>query len=276
MLPGEIVAMAHDSGRPPVQQLECPDVEFRASPEALSACRSRNADRRYNRHTMNNADLGVIFDMDGVLVDSYEPHFESWRSTVGRLGLEMTDRQFASTFGRTSREIINQLWGERHFTTEEMQRIDHDKESAYREILARRFPAMDGAAELLADLHASGFRLAIGSSGPPENVALVIRELQLEGRIEATVTGKDVTRGKPDPQVFLAAAGKLGLEPKLCLVIEDAPVGITAAHAAGMKCIGLNSTGHTREQLSAADLVVDSLRELSAARIASLIAGVTN
>ncbi len=134
---------------------------------------------------------------------------------------------------------------------------------------------MDGAAELIRHLAGAGYRLAIGSSGPPENVALVIDRLGVEGVLQARVTGRDVSRGKPDPEVFLKAAARLELAPSQCAVVEDAPVGITAANAAGMASIALLSTGHTRESVTHARLVVTSLRELSAETIGRLIEGRT-
>ena len=207
--------------------------------------------------------LGVIFDMDGVLVDSYEPHFESWRNVARERGVEISPAQFATLFGRTSREIIAELWGGSRFTAAEMHDIDQHKEAEYRELVAARFPAMDGAAELIRDLAAGGFGVAIGSSGPPENVALAVASLQVEELVSVRVTGRDVQRGKPDPQVFLLAAERLGIPPARCAVIEDAPVGIQAANRAGMASIGLASTGHTVESLQAARRVVGSLRELS-------------
>ena len=129
---------------------------------------------------------------------------------------------------------------------------------------------MPGGLELLAGLHAAGFRLALGSSAPPENVELVIERLELGRWLDAVVTGRDVTRGKPDPQVFLLAAERLGVPPARCVVIEDAPVGIAAARAAGMAAVALASTGRTRESLAAADLVIDRLDELSPERLRRL------
>jgi beta-phosphoglucomutase len=142
----------------------------------------------------------------------------------------------------------------------------------FRELLKQRFPLMEGAADLIAALHQAGFRLAVGSSGPPDNVHLVLDRLQRRACFHGIVTGVDVQRGKPDPQVFLIGAERAGVAPADCVVIEDAPVGVAAAHAAGMKCIALASTGRVRESLVAADLVVDSLRELGPERIARLLA----
>ena len=214
---------------------------------------------------------GVIFDMDGVLVDSYQAHWESWRLMAEEFGHSLTETQFQSTFGRTSREIIATHWGDGALSPDEIARFDQRKEHLYRELVEVDFPAMAGAAELIRDLSRAGFRLAIGSSGPPENVSMVIDRLGISGLMQGTVTGRDVSRGKPDPEVFLKAAAKLGLSPVDCAVVEDAPVGITAANAAGMVSIALVSTGHIAERVAHAKCVVHSLRELTAESIARLI-----
>ena len=215
----------------------------------------------------------VIFDVDGVLVDSYEAHYESWQLACRERGLEMTPDQFVATFGRTSREIIVDLWGDQYATAESVAQLDDRKEELFRELLKRNFPAMDGAAQLIVALSQAGFRLAVGSSGPPDNVNLVMDRLQCRPYFHGVVTGVDVQRGKPDPQVFLVGAERIGVAPPDCVVIEDAPGGVAAAHAAGMKCIAIASTGRVRDSLLAAELVVDSLRELDPARIARLLAG---
>lgn len=213
----------------------------------------------------------VIFDMDGVLVDSYQAHWQSWHFMADELGRGLTEEQFVTTFGRTSREIIAEHWGAGSLSDAEIAVFDQRKEALYREIVARDFPAMDGAVELLQNLHAAGFGLAVGSSGPPENVSLAIKRLGAEALFHQKVTGRDVRRGKPDPEVFLLAAQRLGVSPQHCAVVEDAPVGIAAANAAGMASIALLSTGHTRESVHAAKFIVTSLRELSPGRIRELI-----
>jgi beta-phosphoglucomutase len=213
--------------------------------------------------------LAVIFDMDGVLVDSYHAHFESWQKFYGELGVEYDEEKFAADFGRTSRDILRRTLGD-DLSDEQVVAWDTRKEALYRDILREHFPAMDGAIELIQALDAGGFKLAVGSSGPPENVALAIDQLAASEHFDATVTGADVTRGKPDPQVFLIAAEKLGVAPADCAVVEDAAHGITAAKRAGMIAIGLTGTLQ-RAELVEADAVVDSLRELSAERIRSLL-----
>jgi beta-phosphoglucomutase len=216
--------------------------------------------------------LAVVFDMDGVLADTYHAHYRSWLRMAEPAGLTFTEAEFAPTFGRTSRETIATFWGDGRFNAAEIAALDDQKEAAFREIIAVDFPAMPGARALLQSLRQAGFALAIGSSAPPANVEVVLAELGVRSLFGAIVTGSDVTRGKPDPQVFLLAAQRLGIAPARCVVVEDAPPGIAAAKAAGMAAIGLVSTGRARESLAAADLVVDALAELSPERIRALIA----
>ncbi|QDU95613.1 HAD family hydrolase [Lignipirellula cremea] len=212
----------------------------------------------------------VIFDVDGVLIDSYHAHFESWRIVAAEHGMVMTPEDFHATFGRTSRETVRAAWPERSFSDEQVRQLDEEKEAVYRKLLAENFPAMPGAVALIADLAATGVGLAVGSSGPPPNVRLTLDLLGCKEQFQVVVTGADVTRGKPDPEVFLTAAQRLGLSPADCLVIEDAAAGIKAAQSAGMKAVGLVSTGHTRQELAAADLLVDQLADLTVARLQQL------
>ena len=113
----------------------------------------------------------IIFDMDGVLVDSFDAHLESWRRPGREEGIEFTEDWFAATFGQTSREIIRRTWAEqgRHPDDEEIRRLDERKEALFREIVGGSFPGVDGARELVASLRKAGFVLAVGSSAPPEN-----------------------------------------------------------------------------------------------------------
>lgn len=215
-------------------------------------------------------ELGAIFDMDGVLVDSYRAHFVSWQQLADAHGLDFTEEQFASTFGKTSREIIRQFWSDR-VCEDDIPQWDSQKEAFYRDILRANFPEMDGASELIRLLRADGFALAIGSSGPSENVRAVLDCLPGGALFAAAVNGHDVTHGKPAPDVFLKAAEKLALPADRCVVIEDAPVGVEAAHRAGMVVAALTGTA-SREQLARADLVVDSLGELNGETLSRLIA----
>jgi len=215
--------------------------------------------------------LAVIFDADGVLVDSFEAHAESWQRLAEECGEGMTPEQFAATFGQASREIIRRFWSPAGLTDDRIRVLDERKEAIYRQIIADRFPTMPGALELIHDLQHSGFLIGVGTSGPPENLALMLRELKGENWCQASVSGADVKRGKPDPEVFLLCAERLGVPPRQCAVIEDAAPGIAAAKAAGMLAIGFCSHGHSHEELAAAYWIVDGLEELSAIKIAESI-----
>ena len=220
---------------------------------------------------MDNS-LAAIFDMDGVLVDTYHAHFRSWQEMAVSQGLRLSEEEFARTFGRTSREIIAHFWGKDRDDDAQIAALDRRKEGAFRRIIADDFPAMPGAVDLLHALYEAGFRLAVGSSGPPENVQFVVDKLGVGDLLAAIVTGEDVARGKPDPQVFLLAAERLHVVPARCAVIEDAPAGVAAADAAGMASVGLLSTGRTRTDLVAAGAIVRSLSEISPAMLRELIA----
>jgi beta-phosphoglucomutase len=203
----------------------------------------------------------VIFDVDGVLIDSYQAHFESWLRMFAEHGVSFTEEEFRKTFGRTSHDIIAALCGA-DLTNDEICAWDDRKEALYRDIIREDFPAIDGATELLDALHDAGFLLGVGSSGPPENIQLTLECLKRFQLFDAVVTRVDVTRGKPDPQVFQIAGERLGGEPSECVVVEDAPAGIEAANRAGMASVALTGTA-TRGELAHARLVVDSLRELT-------------
>ena len=213
--------------------------------------------------------LAVIFDVDGVLTDSYAPHFLSWQRMFGELDVTFTEEQFRGTFGRTNRDIFGELY-RGNLSEEQILAWGDRKEELYREIIAEKFAPIPGAVELIDALAAAGFKLGVGSSGPPENIRVTLEKLERTGQIQAVVTGADVQRGKPDPQVFLLAAARLGVPPAQCAVVEDAPQGVEAANRAGMTSIGLTGTT-TREALTHANLVIDQLAELSPERIAKLI-----
>jgi beta-phosphoglucomutase len=213
----------------------------------------------------------VIFDVDGVLVDSYQAHFASWKSLYHELGRDYTEAAFAADFGRTSRDILRRTLGDT-LSEERIRTLDERKEALYRDLLREQFPAMDGAIRLIDALVDDGFVLAVGSSAPLENIVLSLEKLGRTAAFSAIVTGADVTRGKPDPQVFQLAAERLGISPTRCAVIEDAVHGVEAARRAGMVSIGLTGTV-PRERLTAADLVVDHLDELSPNTIQELIDG---
>ncbi|MBV9125768.1 MAG: HAD family phosphatase [Planctomycetes bacterium] len=208
---------------------------------------------------------GVIWDLDGTLVDTAELHFQAWSALTGQLDRPFSRGEFAATFGQRNPEILAALFGQR-FTAQEVAELGDRKEEFYRAAAEKGVDLLPGGRTLLAGLKAAGFQQAIGSSAPRANIDLILRLTQTASFFDALVSEGDTQRGKPDPQVFLIAAHKLGLDPRRCVVIEDAPAGVQAAKAGGMKCIAVSFVGHhSHETLrkAGADRVVPSLEQVS-------------
>ena len=217
------------------------------------------------------AEFGVIFDMDGVLVNSYESHLKTWQECCRRHGRDCTEAEFLAGFGRTSREVIRDTWINPPDDAG-IAAFDEEKEQAWRELISQDFPHMPGADDLIRSLADAGIPMAIGSSGPPGNVAAVAAQLHSGHLIRTRITGADVIQGKPQPDVFLKAAAGLGLPPERCVVLEDAPVGLAAALAAGARCLGVVSRGRRWEQLEGAhDRVLNDLQEVTVARLRRIV-----
>jgi beta-phosphoglucomutase len=209
--------------------------------------------------------LAVIWDVDGTLVDTAELHFQAWDDMARAMGKPFSRADFAATFGRRNPEIIHQLFGHK-FSDQEIADLGERKEELYRAAAARGVELLPGARALLEGLHAAGVKQAIGSSAPRKNLDLILRLTRTERFFEAVVSSEDTQRGKPDPQVFLVAAQKLGVAPLRCLVFEDAVAGVQAAHVGGMKCIAVRFVAHHDEEAlrkAGADRVVDSLEQVS-------------
>ncbi len=215
---------------------------------------------------------GVIFDMDGVLVDSGEPHHESWQVLAQQYGIDVSAERFGKTFGRPSRDIIRIIWGE-DLSDEEIERIDAEKEAVYRDLVRDDVPLMPGCRDLLQRLSDAGYRLAVGTSGPEENLTLVLERGGIAPFFAATVNGFDVEHGKPAPDCFVLAAERLGISPQQCIVVEDAPVGVQAGVAAGAAVIALTGT-QPRDALQEAGAarIVDHLDEITVDMVAALLA----
>ncbi len=212
--------------------------------------------------------LGVIFDMDGVLVDTGWAHRQAWYDLAADEGLAMSDEFFRRTFGMQNAAILPLLVP--GISQPNMERLSDWKEQRYRDLVSARLELAPGAKALLADLKRHGFRLAIGSSAPPENLDVFWNRLALGEIFEARVTKEEVAESKPSPQTFLKAAGKLGLAPACCAVVEDAVQGVQAARAAGMPVVAVTTT-RDRRDLAQADRVVDGLSELKASDFRTLL-----
>jgi len=189
----------------------------------------------------------VIWDMDGVLIDSGPFHFQAWREIFAReRGIEFTCEVFQRTFGWRNPEMLRDALGP-DTSQAEIDFLAGVKEARYRDLVRANSARLllPGVIECLARLRQDGWRQAVASSAPAENVAVILETLPLRDYFGAVVTAEDVARGKPDPAPFLTAAQRLGVAPNRCVVVEDAPAGIEAARRAGMACIGLLTT-HAR------------------------------
>ncbi len=204
---------------------------------------------------------GVIFDLDGVIIDSSKPHEKSWELLALEENLILPSGHFKKSFGMKNEIIIPSVlkW------TNDQKKINllsFKKEILYREIIAEEgLKPLPGVLELLSSLKHFNIPCAIGSSTPSLNLEATMKLLNIEGYFTATVCGDEVENGKPDPEVFTLAAQRIGCKPENCIVIEDAPVGILAAHNGGMKVIAVATT-HPNYELKEADIVVSNLTDL--------------
>src|SRR5260370_28362924 len=192
---------------------------------------------------------GVIFDMDGVIVDSHPIHKKAWRRFLELQGKELddTDLDFIMD-GRKREEILRHFLGE--FSDDEVQNLGHQKDALFMEE-ATAMQMIEGLPEFLQQLALANIKLAVGSSGSDGRVNYILRLFGLRKCFQAVVTGDQVTAGKPDPAVFQLASEELGLPPSEILVFEDSVSGVKAAQAAGMKCIGIAANGLSPKLLDA-------------------------
>ena len=203
--------------------------------------------------------LGVLWDMDGVLVDTGELHYISWKATLDEAGIPFDRDVFRKTFGMNNAGILEYLLGKKPEKAL-LHKISDQKEVIFRESVPGNVRALPGVIAWLSRLHQAGAQMAVASSAPYANIEVLVAELQLEPYFNALVSGANLP-GKPDPATFFEAARQIGVDPSLCVVVEDAIAGVQGAINAGMKCIAVTNT-NSRQALAKADLIVDSLEEL--------------
>jgi len=198
----------------------------------------------------------VLWDLDGVLVDTARFHFQAWRQLFDELGRSFGEEDFRRTFGLRNDLIFRAELPDT--SAEEMERLSEHKEALFRRFAAGTVTPLPGALELVLRAGEGGRRMALVTSTPRANIDFVLGQTGLAEAFETIVAAEDVSRGKPDPEGYLLAAGRLGVPPERCLVIEDAPGGIEAGRRAGMHTLAVTTT-HSREELAAADTIVDGL-----------------
>lgn len=211
----------------------------------------------------------VLWDLDGTLADSKEYHWRSWVAAMEAEGHSITEKQFLASFGQRNDAILGEWLGPDP-NPSQVVRVGEAKEAIYRELVrAEGVEPLPGAAEWVRELHEEGWGQAIASSAPRANVEVMHQALGFAGLIDILVAAEDVSRGKPDPEVFLKAAEKLGVPPDRCVVVEDAEAGIEAAIRGGMRSVGVGDGA-----VGAADIAVASLADLPQGIFLRLIEGV--
>ena len=210
----------------------------------------------------------VIWDLDGVIADTGPFHLGAWQQLAEEMGLPLTAEDFRRVFGLRNRDIIRKVLAP-DISADRVEALAQRKEEIFRARVRGNIRPLPGVLPLLRSLKENGFSLALASSTVPQNIKMLLSALGIEQLFDCLVSGRDVSRGKPDPEGFLLAAERLGIEPRFCVIIEDAIDGVRAAKAAGMKCVAVANT-HPRESLAAADLTVDSLETVDSKDIQSL------
>jgi beta-phosphoglucomutase len=202
-----------------------------------------------------SAARAVLWDMDGTLIDSEEFHWIAWRDTMANEGIAITREQFLASFGLRNDSVLPR-WLGALATPERIEKIANAKEEMYRHLVrAEGISPLPGVASWLHRLHSQGWLQAIASSAPRANIEAVLEALAVAQFFQGIVAAEDVHRGKPDPEVYLTAAARLGASPDRCIVVEDAVAGIEGARNAGMRSIGVSPNG----KYLPADVVVRSL-----------------
>ncbi len=213
---------------------------------------------------MSNTIKAIIWDLDGVIIDSADEHRRAWQRLAREENIKLTDDDFWATFGKRNDDIFAILWGS--LTPEQAHELGNRKETYFRDLIRQSAAPLPGSMELMRSLHEAGYPQALASSAPIENIQLISEVLGLERYLTALVSGETVPLGKPAPDIFLKAAQALHIEPSYCLVIEDAVAGVEAAHAAGMRCIAV-AGNRDLPGLRKAELLVKTLLEVNVERV---------
>ncbi len=205
---------------------------------------------------------GLIFDMDGTIVDSMPVHLQAWMQFLSAKGINLTPEEFETKNRGTITEIITAIFGT-HLTPDRRDALGEEKEALFRSMYRGRVEPVSGFPDFLRQAHAAGLKIALASMANRKNIDMVLDELGLGPCFHAIVSGDDVMRGKPDPEVFQQALRQLDLHPHEAVVFEDARSGIDAAAVAGIRVIGL-ATMHRVHELTGwgAEKVISTYREL--------------
>lgn len=205
---------------------------------------------------------GVIFDMDGVIIDSEPAHFRVERQMFKELGFSLTTEEQESFLGTSGFEMFHRLKEGIGFPDTVESLVEEERTRYLRELESGRIPTVPGVSDLIADLSEAGMSLAVASSAPHEQINLVLHRYNIAQHFQVRVSGDDVPRSKPDPAIFLRTAELLRMTPNECVVIEDSSAGVEASATAGMRCIAFDAPAAPSQDLSAADVRVESMEDI--------------
>lgn len=215
---------------------------------------------------------GAIFDMDGVLLDNLDYHLRAFKSWGKEMGRVLTTDQIQAVFGRKNSDMLRALLGKR-LSEDEIRRYEARKEELYRELIGPRLQkqVVEGLVEFIGALRREDFGIALATSGPMDNVDMVLDGLDLRKNFAVVVTGDQVEHGKPHPDAFLKAAEGLDIAPSRCVVFEDSYSGVEAALRAGSKCVALATT-HSVEELKQVfpSRIIKTFREIQVSELQDL------
>lgn len=203
----------------------------------------------------------VIFDMDGVIVDNMKYHKKAWEMFLKKYAADIDVEEFSRHFGKVNKDLLKIVF-QREISDEEESRFGEEKEALYREIYAEDVAPVDGLVEFLQKLKENSVKTAVASAAPKVNVDFVFEKTGLRSYFDVSIDANDVTRGKPDPEIYLKTAEKLNCPPEACLVFEDSLPGIQAGRNAGMKVIGV-ATSHPADNLKDTEFVIRNFTEVN-------------
>ena len=210
---------------------------------------------------MNVSQIGLLFDMDGVIVDNHEYHFLSWQRLAEKYHISITEEFYRNQMnGRTFMGIMEVLFSE-EVSVEKGKQIAYEKEAIYRELYRPYLKPTPGLMDFLESAKSQDIPMIVGTSAPVENVDFTLDGLSIRSYFQGVVDDRAVTKGKPDPEVYLKCASLADRAAKNCIVFEDAISGIKAGKASGAQVIAL-ATSHKREELDA-DLIVDNFESVN-------------
>lgn len=213
---------------------------------------------------------GIIFDMDGTMIDNMKIHHLAWQKKLSDLGLEMTYDEVHQKVHGVNIEILERLFGDQYSLKERYQ-ISEEKELEYQRIFEPQLKLINGLPELIHELKRKNIPMGIGSAAPPMNVDFVMNKLDLWHYFQAVKHSEDVTHGKPHPEVYLKVMEDMEIEPKECLIFEDTPAGAESAHRAGCNVV-LVTTTHTPIEFEGNPSIVKFISDFTQVTVDEILA----